>query len=140
MSKKSLIYIASVILLTAGIYAWYQYNRGHEDLAQADPDFSVQSEKLHEDFSLDETAANKLYLGKVVAVSGKIKSIQKNDPFTIVSLQASDMGDILCSMAKDKSFKAKEGDSITLIGECTGALGDTDLGMLDVNLVRCIKK
>ncbi|MEZ4687467.1 MAG: hypothetical protein R3B47_15805 [Bacteroidia bacterium] len=47
---------------------------------------------------------------------------------------------MLCSLAGKSPEGLAEGQNLTLVGECAGALGDADLGLLDVNLVRCAIK
>lgn len=140
MNKKTLLLAGLAILILALAYGWYQYSRGHTDLASVKADFSLDASALHSAFAEDYEKASQEYVSKVIAVTGTVKSLQNNDQGIVVSLEGGPMGDVLCSLAEKDSKSLAEGQTATLTGECTGALGDADLGLLDVNLVRCVIK
>jgi Tfp pilus assembly protein PilE len=140
MNKRNTILVALVIILAVLAYGWYQFSRGHADLASVKPDIEVNASKLHEAFAQDEQQASQQYVSKIVAVTGEVKAVKTSDKGTVVTIAGGEMGDILCSLSDDNAAAPTEGNAITLIGECTGALGDADLGLLDVNLVRCVVK
>ncbi|MFK7971971.1 MAG: hypothetical protein AB8F95_16510 [Bacteroidia bacterium] len=138
--KKSILLIVGAIILAGFIYGWYEFNRGHESMESAKADVTIQSTNLHQAFANDEEAANQQYVEKIIEVTGTISSIISTDAQTVISLEGDDLGGILCSMSEKTSESVKEGTNVTIVGLCTGALGDADIGLIDVNLVRCIIK
>ena len=140
MSTRKILFAGILVLLLAIGFGWYQFSRGHADLTKAKPDFQLAATELHAAFVQDYNQSSQRYVGKVLAVSGQVNNVQRSETGTVVALKASEMGDILCSLAGESPEGLSEGQKITLVGECTGALGDADLGLLDVNLVRCVLK
>lgn len=117
-----------VFIALAGILAsLYMFNLKHKDMAKAHPDFKITATVLQKAFEDDETAASKLYISKILEVSGKIASIKPaNNMFISISLATgSDLSSVICTfpVIADAS-KINVGDEITLRGECSGFLMD----------------
>ena len=133
MRKKYFFGIAILMLCLAawGIYRIYQ---PHRNVSGIDAVAALSAADLYQDFKLDETAANKKWVGKVIEVTGTIASLSESENYISINLRATSEGGVDCSMLKkDLDGQFKSGDSITIKGKCTGFL-------MDVNLVDCVVK
>jgi hypothetical protein len=147
MNRKSIKYSFAVILVIitgAVLFAFREYNRKHVDIKNREISYIIKSDEIINAFSTDEISANKLYLDKVVAVEGKIKSIEKGEVgfCAIVLGEKKSLASIRCivdSTHLDATNTLREGDQITMKGICTGFNADELLGA-DVILNRCIIK
>ena len=132
--KKISIYILIIGLL--GIFIGYKmYNKPHINVAEKPVEITIIANTLLADFSSDETKANTKYLDKIIAVKGRVTTIEFNGEKAAISLQTKDdFGSVVCYLAKDefkKSAEIKEGQEVILKGICTGFL-------MDVILVKCV--
>ena len=127
MSKKTLIIIiVSFVILIAGI-AGYNYimNFGARDLNTETAAFSVTSTSISKEFASDIESANKKYLEKAVAVSGKITAI-KNQEIILND-------NVVCNLkSNEKSLQINQ--NVTLKGRIVGY---DDL-MGEVKLDQCV--
>lgn len=132
MIKK--ILISGFILAIIGSFIGYKmYNKPHVDVSETSAEIIIKASELMDEFSVNENNANKKYLEKIIAVSGKITSIAIENEKPIVTLQTNDdLGSILCHFDKNGTSiqQLKEGQTITIKGICTGYL-------MDVVLVKC---
>lgn len=121
------------IVVVAGIIAvgLYMYNKPHKNISLTEPDFKMTSQSLFDAFNNDEANANALYIGKVIAVKGKVKNVSKEDVLKI-TLETTDMlSGIVCEMSADaKETTITIGSEIEIKGICTGML-------MDVVLTKC---
>jgi hypothetical protein len=144
MTKKRMIIggIVVVIMITA-IYAWYQYNRTVQGLADVRADFSVEASALINEFVNNEEAANKKYLNKILSVKGTIKNIERGENAgTIVLGDTTDMSGVRCVLDSSENATTgslQQGAVITIKGAITGFNKD-ETGLLgsDVQLNRCV--
>jgi hypothetical protein len=132
--KKISIYILIIGLL--GIFIGYKmYNKPHINVAKKSVDINIAASTLLADFSSDETKANSKYLDKIIAVKGRVATIEFNGEKAAISLQTKDdFGSVVCYLVKDefkKSAEIKEGQEGVLKGICTGFL-------MDVILDKCV--
>jgi acetyltransferase-like isoleucine patch superfamily enzyme len=147
MKNKKIVYrlIAIVIFLIIGVglYAYREYNRKNVDLADSKAAFTLTEMQLINDFSQDQEASNKKYLGKILELSGNIKKIDTdaNGYHTVILGNAVNMNSVRCSV--DSAFNKEAhnltvGSSVVIKGICTGYNAD-DLGLgSDVILNRSI--
>ncbi|HEX6180394.1 MAG TPA: hypothetical protein VFZ47_04065, partial [Chitinophagaceae bacterium] len=101
MSTKGRIIIAVLLVAAAaGVYAWKEFNRKNKDLTGVTADHSVQAVAWINEFTNNDTAANAKYLGKVVAVEGMVKQVEKDEEgkYTLVLGDTADMSSVRCSM------------------------------------------
>jgi hypothetical protein len=144
MTKKRMIIggIVVVIVMTA-IYAWYQYNRTVQGLADVRADYSVEASSLINEFVSNEDSANKKYLNKILSVKGTIKNIEPGESAgTIVLGDTTDMSGVRCALdstANSTTGSLQRGAVITIKGAITGYNKD-ETGLLgsDVQLNRCV--
>ena len=133
--KKKIIISLLVLVLIGVIYALYQYNKPHKNIAKEKPVAQSKADELFNQFSADESLANKNYLGKIVQVSGLVYSLErteKND-VNVLLLNEGEMFGVTCNFSQGllQENEIKKGELITLKGECAGMLSD-------VVLIRCV--
>lgn len=119
--------VVTFIALSAILAALYMFNLKHTDMLKAKPDFLVTATVLQKAFEDDETAASKLYINKIVEVTGKIASVKPadNNIISISLVTGSDLSSVICTFpAITNPSKLNVGDEITLRGECSGFLMD----------------
>jgi hypothetical protein len=93
-------------------------------------------------FETNETHANTKYLDKVIAVNGKIKTVEKDEKgfYSIILGDTGSMSSVRCSMDsthQQGAAKLTPGVFVTVKGACTGFNADDLLGS-DVILNRCV--
>jgi len=100
----------------------------HKDLSKTRPDFTINATVLQKAFEDDETAASKLYINKILEVTGKIASVKplaENKFISISLVTGSDLSSVICTFpAISDPSKLSVGEEITLRGECSGFLMD----------------
>ena len=122
--KRIIIFALLIIVVAGGIYAYREYTRTNEDLKGVKAVASVTATDLIRTFESDSAKANTQYLDKAIAVSDKIKAIERdNNSATVVLGEESSMSSVRCSM--DSSYleeikSLKVGQQVTIKGVCTG--------------------
>lgn len=134
--KKYLKYIVGLILIGIGL-GTYMYYKPHKNITAAKIDINLSAEAVFTAFESDEAAANEQYLDKIVAVSGTVKEVNKNDEgITTITLDAGqDMFGVVCQLdqlTKHPRETFPVGEQVIFKGICTGML-------MDVVLVRCVE-
>jgi len=131
--KRNLIAIVLISAAALGYYAFQQYNKTHPDLSQSKVDFRLSASDLFNTYSDNESAADSIYLGKTLEVTGSISNIDRENTSSKIYLDTGDaLSSVLCEMddAVDISHLS-EGDAIVIRGIVAGSL-------MDVVLNRCI--
>jgi len=145
MSRKLTIAIAVLLVLAAfGIYGWKEYHRRNTDLAEVTASFNVHANDLIREFEANDSAATKKYIGKVVAVEGQLKKIDKDEEgfYTMVLGDSSSMSSVRCAIDSAHASDAsglQPLSSVKVKGYFTGYEKD-ETGLLgsDVKLNRCV--
>lgn len=139
--KRIVLILLLIIILAGGWYAYRVYTGKVKSLTEVNTDVKITAKELIAAFEKDSAAANKQYLGKVIEVTGNVKSVEKEEGGATVSLgESGAMSSVRCSM--DTIFvhqvaNIQEGSSITVKGACTGFISEELIGS-DVILNRCI--
>ncbi|GAB3006202.1 hypothetical protein GCM10027051_01730 [Niabella terrae] len=134
--KKILLLLLVVVLLGAG-YGYFQYNRRPPDVKAAAPEINMDAGELAASFNRDEAAANKMYVDKILSVTGKIADITV-DPTgqaTVVLETGDPMASVICSFYDTEAGAAKDlaaGQQVTIKGICTGKLMDVVLNKCSI--------
>lgn len=139
--KKITLILLLFILAAGGFYAYTEYHRTNEDLKSRKAERNADAASLIAAFEKDSASANKNYVDKLVAVTGRVKSIDAEENPVIIALGEPDqMSSVQCSMdsAYASEYKTvKEGDHLRIKGMCIG--GETqELFGTDVKLNRCV--
>lgn len=136
---------AIILIVAAGLaggwYAYTEYNRKPQSMANASPDASLRSTELIAAFEKDETGSNKLYLDKVVEVNGILKesSIDDRGFITLLLGEENSMSSVRCSIDSlftQEAASFRIGSLVKVKGVCSGFTSDELLGS-DVTLIRC---
>ncbi|MGF7231759.1 OB-fold protein [Arachidicoccus sp.] len=133
--KRAFLTVVIIIFLLGMIgatWGWIAYHKTRPMLSSIKADAKITSEELYSAFSTNENNANKLYLNKIVEVSGSIASVQQDKTQTTIELQAGNdaLGGINCAM-RNVDNSAIKGQTIKIKGRCIGFL-------MDVNLVDAV--
>lgn len=133
MLKKILLLLVVAGLAGGGV-GYYLWNKKMPSMQGQRPDITVNAGQLFADFNDDETAATAKYVGKIIAVSGKVRessTLEDGTPKVILET-GSDFG-ISCEFdpnTKHARTEFQPGEQLTIKGECAGL-------NLDVQLARC---
>lgn len=146
--KISLI-VLSLIIVSGGIIAAMIYNTPQRDVQAAETDYSLSSTQIVKEYLNDPSKANDKYLqeegeSKILAVSGKVSSIEKdqNNQVVILLKNEEDKAGVSCTFTTETNLKVsnvKIGDSITIKGVIRSGAGyDSDLDLYeDVIMEKC---
>jgi hypothetical protein len=130
--KRRKIYLCllviALIALLAGGFAWFKFSETRPELSHAKADESVTAANLNNAFSLDESAANKKYLNKIVEVKGVVALSKQQGNSAIIELEgpSNGIGGVNCEM-RNLSRLPQKGETITIKGRCTGYLMDVNM-------------
>ena len=145
LARKRKVILVLLLLAVAGVgwYAYKEYSRTNRDLASASPDFKVEAGSLVKEFEINDSTANKKYLGKIIEIEGPVNEISKDESgyYTLVLGDTATLSSVRCSMDTVHSADAaslKAGSSVILRGACTGFNKD-EMGLgSDLILNRCV--
>jgi len=121
MLKKIILVLLSLAAIGGGV-GYYMWNKPLESMASQKADLGIPATTLYTEYNADENAANTKYLGKIVSVSGKVKSSRTVESAVKVEIEAGD-GVVLCELDVNTKHPRTEftaGEAITLKGECAG--------------------
>jgi hypothetical protein len=140
--KRFILLLLVIIVLAAVWYGYKLYTGKVPSLTEVKADAIVSATDLMAAFEKDSASANNQYLGKILEVSGNIKSVE-NESATISLGNPEGNSSVRCSL--DSAFvkeiaSLNAGSEITIKGNCTGYMPDeTGLGLgSDVILNRCV--
>jgi len=129
-SKKILVYTIPVLVI--GLIAWavHLYNKPEKSIA-TEKGYPLTAEELYQKFSSDEREANRLYLNKVLQVTGDVLEMKHNQQGEdVIVLRSEDpLFGTTCTLAAalPSYKKVKPGDRVVIKGICTGYLTDVVL-------------
>lgn len=137
--KKKYVYAIVTIAVFAIIgvsYGLYMYNK-KVVVEDVKPSFTIDAAVLYAEFSADEAAATKKYVGKtgdniIVEVTGTIGAISNENGIQYI-LVGEEMNGVYCQIddsQKNDVALLKVGNPITIKGQCDGVL-------MEVNMKRC---
>lgn len=140
--KRILLILLLIVILAGGWYAYKLYTGKVPSLTEVKTDITINAVDLIDAFEKDSASANKMYLGKIIVVSGTVKAID-GDGATLVLGDPGNSSSVRCSMdsAFIKAALTLNPDStVTVKGACTGFMPDeTGFGLgSDVVLNRCV--
>lgn len=132
MPKKWIFLTGLLLCLIVAAVVYYSYNKPRAGVENKSVAYKLEAKELYKEFANNEAAANAKYNGKVLAVTGKIIDIQKDEDALLIVLDGANGGGISCSFTPPlpKNIPALH-SVITVKGRCTGFL-------MDVNLVDAV--
>ncbi|MEO6759836.1 MAG: hypothetical protein ABIO24_10320 [Saprospiraceae bacterium] len=132
--KKALLFL--LLIGVAGVaIGYYQWNKPKENMSTSKAEETVDAGQLLTEYNANEDAANAKYLGKTIAVSGKVKETTQEDGTVKVMLETGQDFGVYCtldSLAQHPRTDFPAGETVTLKGKCDGL-------NLDVQLSRCVE-
>lgn len=138
--KRIILILLAIVLLAGGWYAYRAYTGKVKSLTEVKTEARVNAKDLIAAFEKDSATANDQYLGKIIEVTGNIRSVEKDGSVSLILGENGTMSAVRCSM--DSAFAQQaammnEGGTVTVKGACTGFITDELIGS-DVILNRCI--
>lgn len=134
MWKKILLFLV-VAGVAGGSIGYYLFNKKVPSMAGKKSEMTISAEELFTAFDTDEAAATAKYVGKIIAVSGKVRESSKTEDGTPkVILETGSAFGVLCEFDPNTQHPRTEfqpGELLTLKGECAGL-------NLDVQVARCV--
>lgn len=145
MRRNLVLSIAGLLIITliAASYVYREYNRRNPSVTEMTADVSIQAGALVAAFAEDSAAANASYLGKVIELTGFVKSVDKDasGEYTLSLGEPESLSSVRCSMTADTTHLSSQkiaGTTVVLKGICTGFMPD-DMGLgADVILNRSV--
>lgn len=134
--KKYLKYLIGLLVIGIASGA-YMYYKPHQNIKSSKADETLTATQVFEAFEADETTANAQYLDKIVAVTGKVLAVSKDEEGIVsVTLDAGkDMFGVICQLDQLSQHPREDfpvGETVSFKGICTGML-------MDVVFVRCVE-
>ena len=128
MKKKQFLLLGLVVGLISAYVIWSTFLKTAPSTTSLDTEAEITANELYQAFYSDETEANKLYLNKIIEVSGVVTSIDESEDLKpSISLATEGFGVIKCTFETAEDFDPKSvsvGAQITIKGECIGYLLD----------------
>lgn len=134
--NKRVFAVIFIVAIAIGAYLTYNWvNKPVVDMSMAECKSRLSSVELFDVYSSRESYADSCYSGQIIEVFGKVRSLSADGPNKSMVLETNDMiFGIDCgidSTHHQKLNQIKEGNDISIRGECAGLNGD-------VVMVRCI--
>lgn len=122
MRKRSIIILAIVILIAiAGFIIYIKVKEKTDDVVNKTPDFSINATNLIAAFEKDSASATKMYIDKIVEVTGNVKSIDTSG--AVILGEEGNPSEVVIGLdrrhAKDYE-KLKVGRIALMQGTCSG--------------------
>lgn len=137
MNRKTWYTIAVIFVIAlagAGLSLMYVFKKAPDSVGTQKADFTLKMATLVDDFSNDETSADKKYLGKIIQVVGPVSQITADSAGISLYLKDKDqMSGIICNFSDNEldTTKIHRLDVVTVKGRCSGYL-------MDVVLNKCV--
>ncbi len=134
-TKQYLLYALVAIVLAVFFGALTVWNAPKASVKSTPADFTLSATELFQEYSENQSVADKKFINQVVEVKGSIFEISQDQQGATVFLLTTGEKEagVLCTMelGESKKIKGKKvGDKITVKGHCTGML-------MEVVLNRC---
>jgi len=133
--KRILLLILGLGLIGVAI-GFALWNKPHENIAKSKAEATVEAVALFKEYNTDENAANGKFLGKTIAVTGKVKECSKTGGGPPkVTLETGDEFAVICeldALSRHPRTDFQVGETVTFKGKCDGL-------NLDVQLSRCVE-
>lgn len=139
---KRILLVLGIGVICGGWYAWHEFNRKVKDLKFVRASLRLEASELIRAYETDEGQSNTHYLGKIIAVSGRVRSLEtgEGNHLTVVLGEESNLSAVRCSMDslhQREIAGLKTGDPVIIKGACTG-FNPAELLGSDVLLNRCV--
>lgn len=126
--RKVILILLALGVIGAGV-GYYMYNKPVASLEKKKADVEATADEIIAAYEADEKAADGLYLGKVVQVTGKVSGVTEEGGTKKIQLETfNPMALIICEMETGtETGDVKAGDMASVKGMCSGYLSDVIL-------------
>jgi hypothetical protein len=144
-NKKNKWLLLFFALLGLSFYGVHEYFKGNKDMSVLKEDFHANAEELVNEFAVNETLAEKKFIGKIIVVEGKLKETEKDEKgyYTLVLGNTGTASSVRClidTLHTNDIKSMQKGDSVVLKGMLVGYNADaTGLLGSDIELNRCMR-
>jgi hypothetical protein len=141
---RVVLLLAAFALVASAFYGGHEYFKPNPDTALLNPAFQNEASGLLKEFSTDDSAATRKYLGKVIMTKGIIREIEKHSPdyYTLVLGEQGVLSSVRCEIDKHHArdlASLQAGSMAEVKGVFTGYNKDaTGLLGSDAQLTRCV--
>ena len=139
--KRYVVLIFIIAITIAALIGYQIWNKPHENIKNAVA-LKTNAIELYNSLTNDSANSKNLFINKIVAVSGEVKQVSKNQQNQQVILLKTNVSDGSVNCTMEENIKnIKSGDRVLLKGICIGYIGgDNDLQLPgDVFLIRCYR-
>jgi len=131
-----LIIVAAGIII-GGLALLYVFRHSKTGGITAKPDFELTVTNLFNNYSKDEIASNKKFLGKILQVDGLVDAISNDSTGITVTFFCDSLGmnGVICALGDDQTKKVKDfkkGSKIALKGQCDGFNSDVRINRCSI--------
>ena len=128
--KRKIIIGVLILIVVAAIIGYRMYSKQTPDIVQDDADVTVTAKELIAAFEKDTAAASKIYLDKIVEVTGTVKSVDTSGG--VVIGEEGTASSVACGIDrrhKESIYSLKVGVTTTIQGKCSGYEGEDIPGL-----------
>ncbi len=141
LRKKPLVFSALVLLTGVSVIVYY-FTLKFEDSASLKPDYNVDVTPFISEFSENQIASNKKYTEKIIALTGRISTLEQADTTVNVKFVDSLTGSyLICAFQQQhvgETSALQTGDSVTIKGSCSGGIYSNILETNAIFFKRCM--
>lgn len=131
--KRIIIVTVVLIVAAAALYGYKMYQQKTPDVVNKAPDESVSAKDLLDAFSKDTAAARKLYVDKIVEVTGNVKKIDTTGSVVLGEEGSTSEVTVGFDRRHMKDFyKLKVGSVAVVQGICSGSTNDAGADPTDL--------
>lgn len=129
-----------IIILTGVGIVWYIFTEKFSDTAKHEADYTVNAMDFIKEFQLNDSAANKKYIEKIITVNGTVSEIELADTSVNIKFIDSTSGDyVIFAFQQQHLNEAKnlqEGKQASVKGSCSGGATSEILGIRYISFKR----
>lgn len=125
---KKILGALLVLLLIIAAVGFYALNMSGDSVENKVADHTITASALYAEYSANENASNKKYIGKTIEITGSISELSEDqEGATVLMFTAPGaMEGVMCTLDKDEQSTALAvGQQVKLKGQCTGKLDMT---------------
>ncbi len=135
------VFIATVLLVLAGIAGYLYVTRPFKDTSEIRSDFEVDALPFIGEFEKDPKTANARYSEKMITVRGRISALEKADTVVNIKMSSPSSGSYLIFALQSRDLQNARGlnvnDSITVKGSCSNGTYSEILSAYFISFKRC---
>jgi type II secretory pathway pseudopilin PulG len=140
---KILVALVIIGIIAAALVYKFYINKPHADIEKATPAYTIAAAELWKQYNTEIKAADSLYTGKVIEITGNISRTDLSDSlvFAVFVMEADSMfgnKSVRCEMLPKYNTEVKafgKGAEVTIKGYCNG-FDQTDIKFSKCSVVK----